>query len=107
MIYLASPYSHEDRMVEINRFVGAQRFTAFWLERGYPIFSPIVYSHQFVTYGLGRSAADWHTFNNEMMNLADRLWVLRMEGWDLSVGVNFEIEHFNARGIVAEMQELV
>jgi hypothetical protein len=105
MIYLASPYSHENPGIMAGRFEVTRQFVAYALKRDVPLFSPIVYCHQFVQYEMGTSANDWHFFNRHMMMACDAIWVLKLEGWQTSRGVRQEVEFFQARGIEAEFKE--
>lgn len=98
MIYLASPYSHPEKRMRNWRYQAALHFVSQHVNHT-PIFSPIVYSHQFVDFGHGTSAEYWHTFNSAMMLVCSSLWVLRLEGWDKSIGVAEEIAAFAARDI--------
>lgn len=99
MIYLASPYSHELASVRQRRFVQARDFTFYQLGRGVPLFSPIVYGHQFsVEYKVGTSYEEWLALNTAMMDAAHTLWVLCLEGWEESRGVEQEIEYMTSQG---------
>lgn len=92
MIYLASPYSDPSPIVREHRFEVAQYFTAYWLKRGTIVFSPIVYCHDLaIAHSLPTDFAFWQNFNEKMLNRATELWVLRLPGWENSIGVNSEI----------------
>lgn len=99
MIYLASPYSHEQASVRHRRFLDARDFTYAHLSRGVPLFSPIVYGHQFsADYQMGTAHEDWLSLNVSMLNAAEMMWVLCLEGWEQSRGVAHEIDHMIAQG---------
>ena len=105
LIYLASPYSHEHPGIMAARFESTRQFVAYCLKKDLPVFSPIVYAHQFVADGLGTSAADWHFFNRHMMLACSSLWVLKLEGWQTSIGIRHEVAFFEARNIPAEYKD--
>lgn len=105
MIYLASPYSHPSAQVRKARFNATQSFVAYCYRNRLQVFSPIVYSHQFVQYGLGTSAGDWDFLNREVMEWCAGIWVLKLEGWQESVGIAEEIRFFQSRGIQPEYKE--
>lgn len=95
MIYLASPYTHHDVFIRRNRYAAALAYTAARLLRGESIFSPIVYGHQFVEFGMGTDAHSWKNFNHKMIQQADEVRVLMLPGWDESYGVAEEIKYAN------------
>lgn len=97
MIYLASPYSHSDPLVRKTRFLMAERFVLHMMEtRNYIIFSPIVYGHKFaVEYGIDGSAQFWHVFNTNMIRRSETFFLLKLDGWETSQGVQLEIKMAN------------
>lgn len=105
LIYLASPYSHENSGIMAGRYEVTKQFVAYCLRRDIALFSPIVYGHQFTQYDMGTSAADWHFFNRHMMQACPAIWVLKLEGWQTSVGIRAEVSFFQARGIEPEFKE--
>jgi hypothetical protein len=97
MIYLASPYSHPDPAVREQRYAAALLFTAQQLSEGIAIFSPIVYGHQLsIVHSFPTDAKSWASFNDDMLDICDRLWVLKLDGWEQSVGVAEEIRQAKA-----------
>lgn len=100
MIYLASPYSHEDPAVREQRYREAAAYVAASIHEGLAVFSPIVYTHNwYEEHGFGFEAWQWITFNEHMMKACDRIVVLRSEGFEKSTGVRAEIRYFVDRGI--------
>lgn len=94
MIYLASPYTHADPLIEQQRYDAAYAYTLQQIRLGVVIFSPIVYCHHFYTGGhLGGDFSTWKDFNLEMILRSTALRVLRLKGWENSVGVNAEIDY--------------
>ena len=91
-IYLASPYSHEDPQVRYDRYVKACQAAAHLMRQGHVVFSPIAHSHP-----IEMHAPDLHGFefwikqDIPLLDLADRLVVLKLEGWDKSKGVETEL----------------
>ena len=91
MIYLASPYTHPDKAVEQARYERTLYWTAKILAAGDPVFSPIVYGHQFIPFGRGTDFQTWTNFNSDMISSAERMFVLQLDGWQASRGVGGEI----------------
>jgi len=106
MIYLASPYSHPDPLVRQARYHSAATFVARELWNGLPLFSPICYAHHMANeHNMPLDAASWAPFNEWMISKSYALWVLRIEGWDNSVGVNAEIVLAHSLSIPVEYKD--
>ena len=100
MIYLASPYSHPDPAVEHNRCDMACRAAAHFINRGYPVISPIAHSHVLhVTYGCGGDWATWAEIDRTLIAASDEVWVLTIDGWADSAGIEREVEFAEGMGI--------
>lgn len=100
MIYLASPYSHPDRVIRNQRFLCALNYSNRCLKRGESIFSPIVYGHVFAEFGLAKTDhLSWLSFNETMLGLASEIRVLTLPGWKDSLGIEHELAFAEARGI--------
>ena len=92
MIYLASPYSHPDRTIEQLRYKAAARVTAKLITRGQIVYSPIVHSHVLATeYGVPNTHEIWMPHCLAMLERADNLFVLMLDGWEQSKGVREEL----------------
>ena len=93
MIYLASPYSHPDPAVEWQRYDAACKATAHFINRGFPVVSPIAHSHVLhVTYGCGGDWETWQQLDRALIAASDAVWVLKLDGWQESVGIKAEVE---------------
>lgn len=100
MIYLASPYSHEDEKVKEKRVLAVCMCAASLMELGVIVFSPIAHSHYIALHG--NVPNNWNFWKHQdfgMLSLAAELWVYKLPGWDVSVGVRDEIEFAQKRGI--------
>ena len=92
MIFLASPYSHSSWIVQEQRYLYALHAIAHLLKEDKPAFSPIVYCHEMAkAVSLPKSAPFWAAFNERMIRLCEDFYVLRIDGWQESVGVANEI----------------
>lgn len=93
LCYLASPYTHELKSVMHERFLAAAKATADLIAQGHLVFSPILHGVPLVEYAdLGHLWADWENINREWITRCDGVWVLKITGWDNSVGVRAEVE---------------
>lgn len=103
MIYLASPYTHSNPTIAVSRFWDTRKFVAQRLKAGLPVFSTIVHNHELAyLYGLPTDQEFWWKYNRAMLNKADEVWVLKLDGWEDSAGVQREIEYAQTKGIPVE-----
>ncbi len=98
MIYLASPYSHPDAAVRQQRFEAACRVAAELIRRGHVVFSPIAHSHSIAQHGLPMDWGFWEAQDRRLLAACDELWVLKLDGWQHSRGVQAEIAIVRALG---------
>jgi len=91
MIYLASPYSHPCPAVREARFRAVCRQAAEMLRRGILVFSPIAHSHAIAAHGLPIDWAFWQRFDIPFLEMCSEVWVLTLDGWQESRGVQAEI----------------
>ncbi len=93
MIYLASPYSHEDPDVREERFEAVCAVAGDLMAQNIVVFSPIAHTHPVAEHSdLDCLDADfWLKFDREFILRSDVLYVLMLDGWKESYGVNWEI----------------
>ena len=91
MIYVASPYTHRDWAMREERYQAACRQVADMLCRGVEAFSPICHSHPLAGYGLPGDWAFWRDYDLKFLEMCDEIWVLMLDGWEESTGVQAEI----------------
>ena len=97
LVYIASPYSHEDGMVVYERFAKARDYTAHLmrhtLSTGCVPFSPILHCHEMAQVNdLPIDHEYWMRVDKTFMRHCDEVWVLMLDGWNESKGVKMEIE---------------
>lgn len=93
MIYLASPYSHPDKLIVKTRFLLAEQCTAILSAAGKHVYSPIVHYHEIASkFSLRTDFEYWQRINFDMIRRADEFYILRIEGWKESRGVTAEHE---------------
>lgn len=99
MVYLAAPYSvkHDDPAVVAQtieeRMEALSRVDVALMGRGVHTITPLL-KHYTLAHSDG--ASDWAAFQEYSYNLIDRcdaLYVLMLEGWDVSQGVTAEIKY--------------
>lgn len=100
MIYLASPYSHEDPLIMKTRFMLAEQVTAILTKREKHIYSPIVHYHEMaLKYEMPTDFEFWRAINFDMIRRSDALYILTIPGLEESKGVKAEIKFAMQCGI--------
>lgn len=92
MIYLGSPFSHDNETVRDARHKAAVCATAMLGAKGEYVFSPILHSVPQLDFGLPNTWEFWKDIDFAHLQRCDELWVLTLPGWQQSVGVKQEIE---------------
>lgn len=92
MIYLASPYTHDDPNVREVRYLKAVAETVRLASLRHVVYSPVVHWHEVAKrHFLPHDASFWEYQNRSMLRLATALYILTLDGWQESVGVTQEI----------------
>ena len=99
MIYLASPYTHEDKKIEQERVELTINCVANLLRKNILVYSPIVYAHQMVVnFDLDGGWKQWQEMSFNMIECCSEVWVLMLDGWEKSKGVIEEIKYASQAG---------
>lgn len=96
LIYLASPYSHNNPKVREFRFLMARLVTVRALREGHAIFSPIVYGRD-MEKQIGTDHHAWLPLNTAMLEAAKEMWVLKLDQWEASKGIIHEVSFARER----------
>lgn len=93
MIYLASPYTHQDKKIMESRFNDAVSACAFIMQKGFIVYSPIVHMHPIaIAHDLPRDWEYWKKVDSEMVTRCDSFWILTLDGWKQSLGIANELQ---------------
>jgi hypothetical protein len=91
--YLAAPYTHKEHSVMVERFLRINKVAAQLMARGEYIYSPISHTHPLAEAAqLPRHWEFWKGYDRCMLSRSQRLYVLIIDGWMESTGVQAEIE---------------
>lgn len=90
-IYLSSPYSDPDPLVQHQRFEEAWKATLWAWSLGYHVYSPVAYTHIIDILIPSIDYIEWLSFDIKLLYFCDELWVLMLPGWEESKGVQTEI----------------
>ena len=98
--YIASPYSHPTSYVMQERFNQVESYTAQCMKNNMVVFSPIVHCHTLAqNYKLPTHFDFWQKYCLGMLAFSTELFVLKMEGWEDSKGVQSEIQFAKRIGL--------
>jgi hypothetical protein len=100
LIYLASPFNHDEETVREERRRLVTVATARFMKMGFVVYSPIVHNGTVATvYDLGRHFTFWRFHDETILSRCDAMWILLIDGWDKSFGVASEIKFSKKRKI--------
>lgn len=92
-IYLAVPYSHPDPSVVEDRFNQVNQFAVKLIAEGHHVISPISMCHPIAMQGnLPGDWEYWQKYAQNCLSVCRALYVLMLDGWRESVGVQAEIK---------------
>lgn len=100
LFYLASPFSHDDKDVEQQRYDEIVRIGAELTNRGFSLIEPIAMS--FVAsrrHGLPGGYQFWKDRDRLFISKCDAVIVAMMPGWASSVGVSDEVGYAYELGL--------
>ena len=95
---MASPFSHLDPAVRERRFQAACRVAAELTRKGRIVFSPIVYSYSLCQHGLPLDWEFWQPYDLAFLAMCEEVVVLKLDGWEQSIGIQGEIAAAKALG---------
>jgi hypothetical protein len=92
LIYLASPYSHPDPLVRLDRFDTVCCVAAKLMRDGMHLYSPIAHTHPIALKGdLPLGWEYWEQYDRKILEACTDLWVVTIDGWKESKGIAAEI----------------
>lgn len=108
LIYLASPYSDPDPDVEEKRFQTVCVAGADLFMRGSFVFSPIAHCHALAVTraDMGRAFDTYAKYSILMIEKCERFMVVKLPGWETSIGVQAEIKFAESIGRKIEYIEV-
>lgn len=93
LIYLSSPYTHDNPFVRSYRFLESARAAAWILIKlRLVVFGAIAHSEAFVPYRLPVEWEFWADFDTVYIQRSKEVWVLCLPGYTNSMGVTTEVK---------------
>ena len=104
LLYLATPYMHDDLEVRERRFLAANHAAAWLMKtKGLHVFSPISHGHPIAMAGeLPGDWAYWGANARLMLAACVKVIVFMQDGWRESTGVQAEIAIAKELGLPIE-----
>ena len=101
MKYICSVYSlnaktnsFQDTLTRQHRYEYTMKRVAQMLKKGVFVYSPIVYTHEIsCKYTLPTEYEFWEKSCRHSIDICDSLVVLKMQGWEDSIGITDEIKY--------------
>lgn len=91
LCYIAMPYSHKDEAVIQQRMEKFYKISADLLNEGKLPISPVLNHPICERHKIPGSYTFWKEYSQTLLSKCDELIVLRMPGWEESIGVLDEI----------------
>ena len=92
IVYLACPYSHPHYAIRLARFHSANIAAGRLMNEGYNVYSPISHTHPIAEVcDLPTDWTFWEPYDRAFLQISSALYVLQIDGWDISKGVSAEI----------------
>lgn len=92
LIYIAAPYSHPSPEVREERLRMVSYYAFTLHKKGIFAYSPLTHDVNLAKFGIEDGFSQWEEFDLLMLSKCDRLYVLKLPGWEESVGVTAEIK---------------
>jgi len=91
LIYLGVPYTHPESNMREERFRKVSKYASHLMERGKYVYSPISHAHPIALAGKLPTNWDyWAEYDQFFLNLCHSFYILCLEGWEESKGVQAE-----------------
>jgi hypothetical protein len=94
MIYLASPFTHDDPVIRLSRVEAARLMVEkLMFQYRLSVFSPVVYGWAVVSTSpnLPTDFSSWRILNDSMIYACSGVFVLEIGGWKGSAGIEHEL----------------
>ncbi len=93
MIYIGSPYSDPDPQTRDDRALLVGAFAIHCVKKGLIVYCPIASWHTLaVLHDLPSGFLYWQRLNLGILRYCSEMYVLRLDGWDTSLGLREEMQ---------------
>jgi len=100
MIYLAGPYSSISPAIQEFRFQKLTEAAGVLMNKGLFVFSPVTHGHPISSMGGTPTSFEyWKSHNFHFLATCSILFLLELDGWEQSIGVQSELLEAERLGI--------
>lgn len=99
MIYISAPYNHEHKQVVIQRIEAVYRKFAELMMKGEIPVTPLMAHAVIEKHPVPSSSEFWEEYSITLLSKCSRMVVLKLDGWDISTGVAYEISYATRNNI--------
>lgn len=104
MIYISAPYNHVDKNVVSQRMDAVySKFAELMMQGEIPV-TPLMAHAVVERHPVPSSSEFWEEYSITLLSKCSKMVVLKLDGWDNSAGVSYEIEYANKNDIPIEFQ---
>ena len=97
ILYIACPYTDPDPNTQLKRVALATKVSGMYIARGHIVYSPLTHTHlinETIAQKDQPSHDFWMKFNFPFMEICHELVIIKADGWDKSIGVEYERAYF-------------
>ncbi len=99
-IFVAGPYNHSDDKIKEFRFNKITEYCTQLFLNGLSPISPLLIGLNMARFGnLPTDTETWKVYSETLLKGCDELHVLMLNGWDISIGIKYEIQEATLRNI--------
>jgi hypothetical protein len=91
LVYIATPFTHEDESVRNHRYQTSCRVAAKLLKHGVNVFNPLSHSVPLVPFLGDTDLEFWLSVDLPILSRCDELLILALPNWEKSEGVRAEM----------------
>jgi len=91
IVYLAIAYSHKNPRIREIRYEIANIISAYLMNLGVVIFSPITHSHPLAAYNLPTGWDYWKSQDLSYLTVCESIIAVTLDGWKESIGLQDEV----------------
>lgn len=94
IIYVASPFTHDDESIKEYRKQINEKVCSHLIKNGFCAISPIAYGCMLIDkhWLINDDFTYWELFCLTLLKKSDMMYIVRLDGWDKSIGVLSEID---------------
>lgn len=102
--YIAAPFTSDNEETQRARLRAATQYAARPTADSSNLFSPLTHSEALQSMAQPLPASRWYSLDLAVLSGCSRMRVLRLHGWDDSLGVTMEVEYAKMLGMIVSYE---